>query len=134
MTIQWTEALATDIEDIDHQHQELFGRINDLLQACNQGKGRAEVGKTISFLEDYVGTHFSAEEKIMLAHRFPGYVAHKAEHVRFTANLKDLKRQMIDDGPGIHIIILTNHIVIDWLINHIRTRDKAFGAYMRTGV
>ena len=65
MAIEWTEDLATGVPEIDAQHKELFSRINRLLEACNQGQGRAEVGKTLAFLEEYVLIHFSTEEKIM---------------------------------------------------------------------
>lgn len=65
MAIEWTQDLSTGSDEIDNQHKELFRRINSLLDACNQGKGREEIGKTVQFLEDYVITHFSAEEEYM---------------------------------------------------------------------
>ncbi len=131
MAIQWTEDLATGIDEIDDQHRELFDRINRLLAACNQGKGREEIGITVSFLEDYVVTHFSAEERTMLSSRFPAYAVHRSEHARFTAGLKDLRRQLDEEGPGIRLVILTNRIVVGWLKSHIRSLDKSFGAYLR---
>jgi hemerythrin len=131
MAIQWTEDLATDVPDIDAQHKELFSRINRLLESCNQGKGRTEVGKTLSFLEEYVLIHFSTEEKIMLDHRYPDYEGHKVQHVHFMSNLDTLKQQFVQEGPSIHIILLTNHTVVDWLQSHIRKLDRALGAFLQ---
>lgn len=130
MAIQWTEDLAVGIIEIDNQHKELFDRINVLFEACNQGKGRTEIGRTIAFLEEYVETHFSAEEQHMARTRYPDFGFHKQQHVVFRKNLSNIKRQLVEEGPGIHIVILTNHMVVDWLKNHIRTLDKSFGAYI----
>ena len=131
MAITWTEDLAVNIPEIDDQHKELFDRINLLFEACNKGEGRTEIGRTILFLEDYVKTHFSEEEKNMVSSQYPGYGAHKAQHAQFTDNLNSIKRQLNEEGPGVHIIIQTNRLVIDWLKDHIRTVDKAFGAYLQ---
>jgi hemerythrin len=134
MSIRWTDDLAVGISEIDNQHKELFQRINVLFEACNQGKGRTEISSTIAFLEDYVGTHFGTEERKMAQTRFPGRIAHVEQHTLFRKNLTAIKRQLEEEGPGIHVIILTNHMVVDWLRNHIRTLDKDFGAYMRNQV
>lgn len=134
MAIQWTEDLAVGILEIDNQHKELFQRIHVLFEACNQGKGRTEISATIAFLEDYVNTHFGTEERHMTRTQFPGRVAHLAQHAIFRKNLSAIKRQLEEEGPGIHVIILTNHMVVEWLKNHIRTLDKDFGAYMQNRV
>jgi hemerythrin len=130
MAIQWTNDLATGIPEIDDQHKELFSRVNLLLNACKQGKGKLEIGRTIAFLEDYVNTHFSTDEKNMLRHQYPDYIAHRAQHAIFKNSLQGIKRQLDAEGPGIHIIILTNQMVTEWLISHIRALDRAFGDYV----
>ncbi|HSB33212.1 MAG TPA: bacteriohemerythrin [Nitrospirota bacterium] len=131
MAIQWTEDLATDVPEIDAQHKELFSRINRLLEACNQGKGRSEVGKTLAFLEEYVLIHFATEEKIMTGRLYPEYAGHKAQHVQFMSNLDALKQQFEKEGPTVHLILLTNHTVVDWLRRHIRKLDRDLGAFLK---
>lgn len=132
MAIQWTDDLATGVAEIDNQHKELFKRIDQLFRARNQAKGRLEIGKTIVFLEKYVDTHFAAEEKNMVKRHYPDYAAHKAQHAYFRNNLLNIKRQIDEEGPGVHIIILTNRMVIDWLRDHIRKLDRAFGGYLQS--
>ena len=132
MPITWTDDLAVGITEIDDQHKELFNRISELFEACNQGKGRTEIGKTIAFLEEYVDTHFGTEERNMVRTQYPDQALHLKQHALFRKNLSEIKAQLETEGPGIHIIILTNHMVIDWLKNHIRTLDKAFGAYLQS--
>lgn len=131
MAILWTPDLATKVDEIDSQHRELFKRINDLLDACNQGRGKEEVQKVIRFLEEYVVTHFCEEEKYMEKYNYPGYKDHKAQHKEFAENFSQLKKQFDSEGPGVHIVISTNHIVVDWLRTHIRKVDKALGAFLQ---
>lgn len=134
MALEWTQDLSTDSDEIDNQHKELFRRINSLLDACNQGKGREEVGKTLQFLEDYVITHFSAEEEYMQRYNYHGYSTHKAQHLGFIKDFTDLKKQLQEEGPAIQVIIRTNHLLVDWILNHIRRIDKTMGAFLKTKI
>jgi len=132
MAIVWTNELATGSEEIDNQHRELFRKINHLFEACRQGKGKEEVRRTIQFLDDYVVSHFSTEESYMKRLNYPGYAVHKAQHLAFTGNFLELKRRLEEEGPGVFLVINTNQIIVEWLVNHIRKVDKELGAFLRT--
>jgi hemerythrin-like metal-binding protein len=132
MAIQWTEDLATGSPEIDSQHKEIFRRINGLLDACNLGKGKDEVGRVIEFLDDYVVAHFGVEEKHMLKHGYPGYAEHKAKHEEFKKGFLTLKKKVETEGPGVHTVIATNQMVVDWFLNHIRKVDTRLGAFLKT--
>jgi hemerythrin len=131
MAIEWTEDLAVGSTIIDDQHKELYQRINQLLEACTQSKGREVVGETIDFLEDYVITHFGQEEEYMQKYNYPDYPTHKGYHTEFIKNFMELKARFETDGPGTHIVIMTNRVVVGWLNNHIRNVDKLLGAYLK---
>jgi hemerythrin len=131
VAILWTPDLATTVDEIDRQHKELFRRINDLLDACNEGRGKEEVQKVIRFLQDYVVTHFGEEERYMEKYKYPQYRDHKVQHKEFMENFSQLKKQFDSEGPGVHVVISTNYIVVDWLRNHIRKVDKALGAFLQ---
>jgi hemerythrin len=134
MAILRTENLATGSEVIDNQHKELFSRINGLLEACKQGKGKSEVERVIRFLEDYVVEHFAEEERYMTSLSYPGYGEHKAQHLEFMDNFFTLKKQFEEEGAGLHIVVKTNHIVVDWLKNHIRRMDKSLGVFVKANL
>lgn len=129
---QWTPDLAVGVPEIDKQHQEIFKAINDLLEACKQGKGKQTVGDVISFLGQYVVEHFGAEEKYMSELGFPGYAAHKEMHDQFIQSFTQLKEKFDKDGPGLNLVVQTNKIVVDWLQEHIRRKDKELGAFLQT--
>ncbi len=131
MALEWTQDLATGSNEIDTQHKELFKRINALLEACKKGKGKSEVGKIVQFLDDYVMTHFAEEEKYMQKYDYPKYMAHKAQHLEFIENFSELKRQIEKEGAGLQLVVKTNHMVVQWLVNHISKVDRALGTFLK---
>jgi len=78
--LEWTAALITHVPLIDAQHRELIHRINAMLTACRDGKGREELEAIVRYLEAYVLERFATEERETTARRFPGYADHKARH------------------------------------------------------
>lgn len=132
MAIEWTKDLATGSAEIDNQHKTIFFRINEMLEACKQGKGRAKVESLVAFLEDYILSHFGEEEKFMKTHSYPGYAEHKAQHEEFKVKLGELKKQIDTEGVGVHTVIATNQLVVNWFINHIRKVDTKLGAFWTT--
>lgn len=132
MPIEWTEELSTGIDEIDNQHKELFKRINSLLDACRQGRGKDEVGRVMRFMEDYVKMHFSTEEKLMAELNYPAYAGHKGQHLEFMNNFNALKRRFNAEGPRVHIVIDMNRMLVDWLLEHIKKLDKSLARFMNT--
>ena len=131
MAIKWTPNLAVGIEKIDEQHKVLFERINALIEACNQGKGKDTVADLITFLKDYVVFHFRDEQQIMLNYKYPQYEQHKKLHDRFIESLNELNKELEEQGPGLALVLKTNRLVVDWLINHINKVDTQLAAHIR---
>ena len=132
MAIEWNEKLATGNNDIDNQHKELFRRFGNLLDACNQKKGKEEVCNLLVFLGVYVRTHFAAEEELQQCHNYPGYQAHKAQHESFIKDLGNLEEQLKVEGATLPLVIQTNQTMISWLINHISVSDKEMATFLQT--
>lgn len=131
MKIEWNVELAVGVEHIDEQHKELFSRFNRLLEACSNGSGKEEIGTLFLFLDEYVKVHFRDEEKLQIAHAFPEYDAHHAQHRIFSEKLDAFKNEMIQTGATLSLTIATNTLLINWLINHISKMDKKLGEFIR---
>lgn len=132
MGITWREDLAIGVDQIDDQHKELLARFDLLLRSCKDGKGREEVLHLLTFLDDYVISHFSDEEKLQRQSGFPDYESHHAEHTSFIARLAELKERMRSDGSvQIDHVLDTNKLLLDWLIKHISVRDRALGRHLK---
>ncbi|MDD4658768.1 MAG: bacteriohemerythrin [Eubacteriales bacterium] len=132
MAIEWNASLSVGIEEIDKQHKELFRQINELIHACHQGRGVEAVGEVLSFLDSYVRLHFRTEESLMLKYGFPEFQAHRLQHQEFMANLAEVRRRFTEEGPGVHIVVITNRILAGWLNTHIRRSDKIFGVHVES--
>ncbi len=130
MALIWKESLSVKVAEIDNQHKELFNRINNLLDACAQGRGREEIKRTLDFLSDYVITHFGTEEKLMNKHNYPDYASHKERHEQFKKEFAELKMKIEKEATGLLTTLGTNHLLIDWWLNHIGKVDKTLGAFL----
>lgn len=130
MAITWDPTLKTGIPEIDAQHEELFRRLDALLQAIRGGRSRDEVGRTLAFLEDYVSHHFAAEEGQMQARAYPGLADHRAEHEAFRADLRALEAEFLRDGASASLIIRVNTQLTGWLRSHIYRTDRALAAFL----
>ncbi len=125
MSIEWKPELETGNEAIDKQHREWINRYNGFISSMKEGKGREEVGKLLGFLEEYTMTHFSAEEKLMESAGYKGLADHRKLHDRFSQNLRVISNELDREGPGIALTLKANHLIGDWLREHIMSRDKA---------
>jgi len=134
MALEWKPDLATGFVDIDNQHKELFKRINDLVNAMKQGKGKDEVGKVLKFLEDYTIHHFSNEENYMKKYQYPEYEGHKAQHTGLINDLQKMKEQFEKEGPSSMMAIDIQKELGDWLMIHIAKIDKELGAFLKEKV
>lgn len=132
MGIQWTSDLATGSREIDGQHKQIFIRINEMLDACGRGKGKEKVGGLLAFLEDYVITHFGAEERYMELYRYPGHADHKVKHDELIKQLATLKMKVEKEGVGVHTVVATNQLIVSWFVNHIRNVDTQLVAFLKT--
>ncbi|WP_312648666.1 bacteriohemerythrin [Aminipila sp.] len=131
MKYDWTSDLETGNGTIDEQHKQLIAAINNLLDACSQGKGRDSLKETTTFLYDYTSKHFADEEKLQLASQYPDYPNHKQYHEGFKKVVRDIADQLDKEGPSLVLVGKVNSSIGGWLINHIKKEDVKVAAHIR---
>ena len=122
MYAEFDNSLVTGNEMIDGQHKELIGKINKLVDCCEQGGGKLEAIKMLDYLSDYTEFHFGAEEKLQEEISYPGIEEHKKQHAAFVKAVAEL-HEMLE-------VEAVNKNVIDWLYKHIKGFDCSIAAYM----
>lgn len=132
MAYSFTPDLLTGNTTIDSQHKELIAAINNLLEACSQGKGRAVLSDTAKFLYDYTSKHFADEEKLQLASKYPDYANHKQYHEGFKQVVREIIAQIDKEGPTIVLVGKVNSSIAGWLLNHIKREDVKVAAHIRS--
>jgi hemerythrin len=127
----FTPDLETGVNRIDSEHKQLFKAINDLLEACSKGQGRASLKDTIAFLENYTAEHFADEEKLQVASKYPDYPNHHNIHEGFKRHMAEIGAELNKSGPTLMLVSKVNTDIGDWLINHIRTQDKKLAMHIK---
>lgn len=130
MKYELTDDLLTGNALIDSEHRELFAAVNNLMDACAQGKGRDQIQKTVQFLGDYVAKHFRDEEGLQVKSNYPGYPAHKQFHDGYRRKLAETTQVLTREGPSVKALGDLNGVVAI-LVSHIRTEDKRLARHIK---
>jgi len=129
--VSWTPRLTTHVDMIDEQHKELYQRLNDVVNAIMQGKGKDEVEKFIDFLIEYTRFHFGTEERYMEQFQYPAMQAHKSDHVRLTDEVRAMAESLRARGADSMLVVSVTQKMGQWLGDHIGTMDTALGSYLK---
>ena len=130
MRAEFDETLVTGNEMIDDQHKGLIGRINQLLESCEDGQGKVKAVKMLDYLMEYTDFHFSAEEKLQEEINYPGIQEHKAKHKEFKQAVEELQEMLQEEeGPTEAFVAQVQRNVVDWLFNHIKGFDRSVAEY-----
>lgn len=130
MHYEVTPDLVTGNNLIDSEHRQLFAAVNDLMDACSRGEGRAKIENTVRFLIDYVAKHFRDEEDLQVRSKYPAYPTHKVFHDGYRRQLSDTAQELLQQGSTVKALGDLNRVV-GVLVSHIRTEDKRLAKHVR---
>ena len=128
--MEWTPDLSVGVEAIDNQHKELIRRMNNFFQSM-EGDNREKVLEMLSFLGDYVVTHFRDEEALQVRYNYPGYAEHRKLHQDFVKDVGEMTKNIKENGFTVASKAMVGMTLTSWLTLHIRRADKAVGDYIR---
>jgi hemerythrin len=130
----WQPEFSVGVEEIDNQHKELLNLVNDSINHST-GNTKAErnfFDKIIRIGIDYLKTHFSTEEQIMIKTGYHGYGAHKTEHDAMVKTLTDLIDNIESGKTSLNLLEFSLYLR-DWFLNHIPAFDKPAEEYFKQG-
>ncbi len=124
---RWIDTYQLGIEEFDAHHQKLVQLLNSSYYAFVADSHPQSLVRILDELSEYTVYHFSAEERWMLNHGYPGLTEHIKQHEAFKVKLAELQhaRQNLN-------ITLNNELfsfLADWLATHILESDAAYGSY-----
>jgi hemerythrin len=128
---EWIERYVLGIPEIDEQHLELVKRINAFVNAFNEGKGDTEIKAIVSFLEEYVVSHFNDEEALMERYRYLDLDEHHSIHDTYMRKVNQLVRGVEENGSNLVQAEKVQLLLIDWLSNHIDVEDRKFAEHIK---
>lgn len=122
--VNWNSKMETGIREVDEQHKQLVGLINQLNEAMYAGKGRDLLGHTLVSLEKYALFHFGTEERLMAVHGYSEAASHKRGHQSFIDDIRRF-RSRFDAGRVFPVEIM--FFLREWIIYHIMLSDRDLG-------
>ncbi len=125
---EWKPSYSVKVVALDNQHKKLFDLVNELHAAMSQGHGKDVAGDVLNRLIDYTVNHFTAEEKLMEKHKFPGLILHRAEHKALTDKVLAFKKEF--DAGASNVTPQLMMFLQQWLTNHIQRVDQKYGDYL----
>jgi hemerythrin len=130
MPIPWSNEYSVGIKEIDKQHQEFIGIIDDLNRSIRLYQniyGQATKKKILDIfdsLHDYANTHFATEEKYFKEFGFEEAAGHIAEHEKFVKTISALRERIDEDDLKISFELID--FMENWLVGHLNGLDKKY--------
>ncbi|MDH4319975.1 MAG: bacteriohemerythrin [Desulfobulbaceae bacterium] len=128
--VDWSRGFETGLDWQDAQHRELFDRLVALDKAIEQRQSREVVSRTLTFLDDYVETHFGQEEEWMQKTAYQEAAQHRAEHEDFRLMLATF-HQFVTRTRKLVLATKIRAELNQWFLQHIQTTDKRLGGFLK---
>ena len=100
-----------------------------MFEAGQKGKGKDFLLQMFDFLDEYTKTHFRDEEKYMESINYPELDAQKKAHAHFEEELSILRKDYMESGGNLVLMVKANKMIVGWLTRHISSMDKKIGEY-----
>ena len=126
--LTWNSRYSVGVEAMDNQHTVLFGLLNDLHAAMMKGQARILTGPLLLRLVEYTHIHFSDEEQMMAAARYPGLADHRIKHRELIKQVEEYAARFERGEVALNIQLL--NFLRDWLSNHIQKVDHEYGPWL----
>jgi hemerythrin len=126
--IAWQDDYSTNVQQIDQQHQQLIGLVNELHDAVKSHRDTDTLSTIMARLITETEAHFSTEESLMVEHDYPGYAIHKAQHDELLDELRDFAKEVA--GMPHSAFRFSFDVSTDWLMHHIGQSDSRLGRFL----
>ena len=132
--IIWKDDLLTGNTLVDMQHQKIFEKVSDLVNACEDGSDIEKLEDTLAFLVNLAIRHFADEEALLLEYSNPDYEHHRNEHERFKKKVTGLVNRFKESGSSSELSGDVNRVFVRWFVDHIKNEDKMMSEYIRNKI
>ena len=72
--VVWKDAFSVGSAAIDAQHKGMFGLLNDLYNALQEGRSQKDISEIVEKARQYAKQHFASEEALWAKSRCPGFL------------------------------------------------------------
>ena len=126
--IEWSDSLSIKIKEIDDQHKNIAGLVNELHDAVMANKDKATLGIALDKLIAGADMHFKTEEKYMEKYAYIGLMDNKKIHSDFVKVCLNLQTRFNAGTAKIDLPILD--MIKKWLTGHMTIEDVKMGKFL----
>jgi len=128
ITIKWDDKYSVGHERIDHEHQVFLDLIINASHADDEHLPKDRILRLLNEVRKYAEFHFYSEENIMIDNEYPGYEAHRQEHIMLLCNLDN---NLHNYRLGTTTLSELVEFMFEWFALHTTYSDKKLAAYIR---
>ena len=132
MSVKWETEYETGVRLIDSQHKNFTQKLDKLIDAVEKGRGMVEVNKMISYLSDYIGSHFELEEKYMRDYKYPEIEFHASQHRKFRELFKEIKDEYVQKRLDSGFIKYCKEQIWVYFVEHITVIDADMARFLKS--
>jgi hemerythrin len=125
--IAWSEALSLGIPEIDEQHMEMIGLVNQLNDAM-LSRNVQDIGHALDAFTKCTKDHFRFEEQLLLEAGYCYPMMHASMHEFFMRDIEDIRRIPIESEDWAQMMM---KLVARWLVRHIDNEDRDYAETVR---
>jgi hemerythrin-like metal-binding protein len=126
--LKWTKHYSVGVKAMDDQHIVLVEILNELHAAMLKGKAQSVAGLLFKKLTDYTLKHFTDEETMLEAAKYPGLAKQREEHREESRKLVEFVACYEQGDQTMYPQLL--FFVRDWLQEHMQGEDKEYSTWM----
>ena len=126
--VEWRDEFKIGIEEVDFEHQELIGLINDSYNEAKKEDSAMAVIDSLGEIFSKISAHFALEEKEMRELKYDQYEDHKQDHERLLDKIRDI----MDEYEDISTLDEKEfgQRLTDWFVNHFSTKDARLHKFL----
>ena len=129
----WTDRMSVKSQEIDDQHKQLIGFLNDLYEAFMNRTHKEQVGIIIDKMADYASYHFDTEERYFAAFNYAAQESHIKEHTDFRKKVDEFIQKYHNYNEALTYDVV--NFLRNWLQKHIMESDQRYvDCFERNGV
>jgi len=119
----WRDEYLIGVEELDYEHKDMFGRLNELHEELQQYDNRDNIERCLGEIYSRYLSHFALEEHYMLNNDIPNYREHKKEHDEFLEDLMNRIDSFVA-SPDLDFGDELAELLQSWTVRHLTGSDR----------
>ncbi len=122
--LQWRGDFDTGIREMDVEHRELIGQIEQLQRGLGSGAEPGVVLEALERIYSLIARHFLLEERVMQEIRYAAFADHREDHQTLLDELREIMDEVEHDGTFDEAQLTDD--LDRWFSDHFRLHDARF--------